>query len=76
MIVPDVGSIKPHKIDIKVVFPAPFGPKIPTFSPCFIWKVTLLKLSVKAVLYRLLIELSSICDKDEFNILNSVLQVV
>jgi hypothetical protein len=35
---PEVGFIKEHNIEIKVVFPAPLGPKIPNISPSSIFK--------------------------------------
>jgi len=38
---PEVGAINPTSILIEVVFPAPFGPRNPNTSPCWICRVRL-----------------------------------
>jgi hypothetical protein len=42
---PDEGEIMPQIVEIKVVLPAPFGPKRASISPLLISKLTALRAS-------------------------------
>jgi hypothetical protein len=48
---PDVGFINPQSIEIKVVFPAPFGPNNPKIWPSFTANEKSTKENVSASLY-------------------------